>query len=83
MMRYRFPSAGIRGLSILTLVALVIAWVPHCEAGSEIRPVAGMGYTVFATGLSGPRGLTFSPSGDLFVAEQYGETSQGSRRTEG
>jgi sugar lactone lactonase YvrE len=61
-------------LSILTLITLVIAWVPRCEAGSEIRPVSGMGYTVFATGLNGPRGLLFSPSGDLFAAEQSGGT---------
>jgi hypothetical protein len=69
-----FPAAGFRGLSILTLVTLVIAWAPRCEAGSEIRPVSGMGYTVFATGLAGPRGLLFSPSGDLFAVEQHGGT---------
>jgi len=74
MKRHRFSSAGIRGLSILTLVTLVIAWVLHCDAGSEIRSSTGMGYTVFATGLDGPRGLLFSRSGDLFAVEQYGGT---------
>jgi len=74
MMRHGFPAAGIRGLSILILVTLVIAWVPRCEAGSEVRPVSGMGYTVFATGLNGPRGLLISPSGDIFAAEQSGGT---------
>jgi len=69
-----FPAAVFRGLSILILVTFVIAWAPRCDAGSEIQPVSGMGYTVFATGLAGPRGLLFSPSGDLFVAEQYGGT---------
>ena len=69
-----FPNAGFRGLSILTLVTLLIAWASRCEAGSEIRPVSGMGYTVFATGLAGPRGLLFSPSGDLFAVEQSGGT---------
>lgn len=69
-----FPAAGTRGLSILTLVTLIIAWVPHCEAGSEVRPVSGMGYSVFATGLNGPRGLLSSPSGDIFAAEQSGGT---------
>ncbi len=69
-----FPTAVFRSLSILTLVAFAIAWAPRCEAGSEIRPVSGMGYTVFATGLSGPRGLLFSPSGDLFAVEQSGGT---------
>ncbi len=74
MMRHRFPPIGIRGLSIPALVILVIASVPPCEAGSEIRPVSGMGYTVFATGLNGPRGILFGPSGDLFAAEQSGGT---------
>ncbi len=74
MMRHGFPTAGIRGFSILILVSLVIAWVPSGEAGSEVRPVSGMGYTVFATGLNGPRGLLISPSGDIFAAEQSGGT---------
>lgn len=74
MMRYGVPAVGIRGLSILTLVTLVIAWDPRCEAGSEVRPVSVVGYTVIATGLNGPRGLIFSPSGDLFAAEQSGGT---------
>jgi hypothetical protein len=62
-----FPAAGFRGLSILTLVTLVIAWAPRCEAGSEIRPVSGMGYTVFAIG----------KSGNLYVAQpQAGKVSR-------
>jgi sugar lactone lactonase YvrE len=69
-----FPSTGIRALSILTLVTLVMVWAPRCEAGSENQPVSGMGYTVFAIGLAGPRGLIFSPSGDLFAVEQSGGT---------
>jgi sugar lactone lactonase YvrE len=69
-----FPAAVFRGLSILILVTFVIAWAPRCEAGSEIRPISGMGYTVFATGLAGPRGLLFSRSGDLFAVEQSGGT---------
>lgn len=69
-----FPTPGICVPSILTLVTLLVALAPCCEAGSEIRPDSGMGYTVFATGLTGPRGLMFSPSGDLFVAEQFGGT---------
>jgi sugar lactone lactonase YvrE len=69
-----FPAAGFHGLSILTLVTLVIALAPRCEAGSEIRPDSGLAYTVFATGLAEPRGLLFSPSGDLFAAEQSGGT---------
>lgn len=68
------PAAVFCGLSILILVTFVIAWAPRCEAGSEIRPGSGMGYTVFATGLAGPRGLLFSRSGDLFAVEQYGGT---------
>ena len=66
------PDAIFLGLSILILVTFVIAWAPRCQAGSEIRSGTGMGYTVFATGLAGPRGLLFSRSGDLFVAEQSG-----------
>jgi sugar lactone lactonase YvrE len=79
MNRHEFPAACpipqaavFCGLSILILVIFVIAWAPRCEAGPEIRPVSGMGYTVFATGLAGPRGLLFSRSGDLFAAEQSG-----------
>jgi sugar lactone lactonase YvrE len=79
MNRHGFPAACpipqaavFCGLSILILVIFVIAWAPRCEAGPEIRPVSGMGYTVFATGLAGPRGLLFSRSGDLFAAEQSG-----------
>src|SRR5512145_661401 len=81
MSRNRIPAARpissasvFRGLPILILVTFVIAWVPRCEAGSEIRSGSGMGYTVFATGLAGPRGLLFSRSGDLFAAEQSGGT---------
>jgi len=69
-----FPAAVSHGVSILALVSFAIAWTPCCEAGSEIRPVSGMGYTVFATGLAGPRGLLFGPSGDLFAAEQSSGT---------
>ena len=68
-----FPTRGIRVLSILTLLILFIAWAPRCEADSWIRPDSGMGFTVFATGLAGPRGLLFNPSGDLFAAEQSGD----------
>jgi sugar lactone lactonase YvrE len=68
------PDAIFLGLSILILVTFIIAWTPSCQAGSEIRSDTGMGYTVFATGLAGPRGLLFSRSGDLFAVEQYGGT---------
>ena len=64
--------AGFHEASILILVAIVVGLAPRCEAGSENRPVSEVGYTVFATGLAGPRGLLFAPSGDLFVAEQSG-----------
>ena len=81
MNRHEFPAACpipqaavFCGLSILILVTFVIAWAPRCEAGPEIRPVSGMGYEVFATGLAAPRGLLFSRSGDLFAAEQSGGT---------
>ena len=69
-----FPTPDICVLSFLTLVTLVIAWAPRSEAGSEMQPIFRVGYTVFATGLSGPRGLLFSSSGDLFAAEQSGGT---------
>src|SRR5512139_13801 len=69
-----FPTLGVWVLPILTLVTLIIAWAPRGQAGSEIRPASGMKYTVFATGLAGPHGLLFSPSGDLFAAEQSGGT---------
>jgi len=40
------------------------------EAYTEVRPGSGMGYTVFATGLSGPRGRHIIFSGNLFTVEQ-------------
>ena len=66
------PDAIFLGRLILVLATFVIAWAPRCQAGSETRSSTRMGYTVFATGLAGPRGLLFSRSGDLFVAEQSG-----------
>ncbi|GAB4176706.1 MAG: hypothetical protein Fur0039_19840 [Rhodocyclaceae bacterium] len=44
-------------------------------AGARPVPTAARpadGYTVAATGLAGPRGLVFGPSGELYVAEQSG-----------
>lgn len=79
MIRKRFPAArhispasAIRILLSLTFVSIVVGMAPRCQAGSEMRPVTGTGYTVFATGLAGPRGLIFHTSGELFVAEQSG-----------
>ncbi|MGI8402736.1 MAG: ScyD/ScyE family protein [Gemmatimonadaceae bacterium] len=42
-----------------------LAAIANLSHGGDGRP----GVSVFATGLEYPRGLTFSPSGDLYVAE--------------
>src|SRR5512144_2961277 len=56
------------------VVALVAAIAPSAqERGVLAADAAGAApYTVFASGIAGPRGLVFASSGDLFVAEQSG-----------
>jgi sugar lactone lactonase YvrE len=60
--------------AILTAVATLV-----CREGSHAQtpPSASpstTAYTVFATGLDGPRGLLFGRTGELYVAEQNGGT---------
>ncbi len=54
---------------------LGLAWGEGGVAQTPPPPSAAVpAYTVFASGLDGPRGLLFGRSGELYVAEQNGDT---------
>lgn len=57
-------------LSLLILVVTEMTWAQRSDAQSAIRVAPGVSYTVAVTGLAGPRGLFFAPSGDLYAIEQ-------------
>jgi hypothetical protein len=62
-----------RGAYLAGLSTLLAAAVPLAAAPAAASPAAASqlpaNVTVFATGLNNPRGLAFSPNGDLYVAE--------------
>ncbi len=52
----------------MLLAVILQACQSHDKSG--LNDASGASYTVVATGLAGPRGLLFAPSGDLYVVEQ-------------
>ena len=71
-----FPSWSLtrlsRGARLAGLSALLAAGVPLTASPASAAPGSAplpANVTVFATGLNNPRGLTFGPRGDLYVAE--------------
>ena len=59
----------------LLLITAALGWGGGGRAQTPAAvPRATAAYTVFATGLNGPRGLLFGRSGELYVAEQNGDT---------
>lgn len=62
-------------LFAVAALALLSAWAADGPAeGPAATAQGGATYTVFASGLAGPRGLLFAPKGELYVAEQSGGT---------
>jgi hypothetical protein len=64
---------GFLAASFVVLSAVVLAdqeAPPGKSAAPGIRAERGISYTVWTTGLAGPRGLVVDPAGDLWVAEQ-------------
>lgn len=56
-------------LSVVLLLTLSLFSFPQIVAAQTAEATAETSFTVVATGFDNPRGLAFSPSGRLFVAE--------------
>jgi sugar lactone lactonase YvrE len=74
MIVYRrpLPKAAFFGRCFVTLATVAIVHAPWSDAVSGDRIEPRVEYTVYATGLAGPRGLLIAPSGDLYAVEQSG-----------
>lgn len=69
--RHRHTHAiKVCGLALVLLGAMGLALARKSPAQSVPKAISVVTYTVVVTGLAGPRGLLFAPSGDLYVAEQ-------------
>lgn len=68
--RTTLPLSALCGFSLLILLVIGTMSGRPGSAQSAIKVAPGVSLTVAATGLGGPRGLLFAPSGDLYVAEQ-------------
>ena len=66
----RAPAIPCCGLALLSLGVLGLMLACQSAAQSVLKVAPGVNYTVVASGLAGPRGLLFAPSGELYVAEQ-------------
>ncbi len=68
------PAAEYRSILFVGLLSFALVCALESEAVSETGRDSGVEYRVVAKGLSGPRGLLFTPSGDLLAVEQSGGT---------
>src|SRR6058998_525772 len=67
-----FRKAGGRLLPLLLLAAFCLSLTTQGGASTQAAPVSlpsGFKAEVYATGLTTPRFVSFSPDGDLYVAE--------------
>jgi len=68
-----FNRARMAAVIFTAVAGLVCGESGFAQAPRSASP-SGTTYTVFASGLDGPRGLLFGRAGELYVAEQNGDT---------
>src|SRR6266568_863358 len=72
-----FRKAGVRLLPLLLLAVVCLGFTTQGGASTQAAPLglpSGFKAEVYATGLTTPRFVSFSPDGDLYVAE-FGSTN--------